>query len=93
MKKQHKISDIKKTSWVLDILDKIHPDYKEAHVENVETKTMIDDEVVTRYRLLIHEKDGTTSFIGDESGPFEYPTQQLAFRDLQTFHKWQRGDL
>jgi len=84
-----------RSTWVLDILDKIHEDYKEAHVEAVETKHIPEgkDEVVTRYRLLIHEKDNTTSFLGDENGPFEYANMTLAERDLKTFKKWQENKL
>jgi len=80
-------------SWFIDLIDKLHPDYKDFHAEAVETKTMVDDEVVTRYRILIHEKDGTTSFAGDKNGPFLYPTMTLAIRDVNTFKKWQENKL
>jgi len=84
-----------RSTWVIDILDRIHPDYKDAEVRAVETKHIPEgkDEVVTRYRLLIHEKDNTTSFLGDENGPFEYANMTLAERDLKTFKKWQKGEL
>lgn len=93
--KKTKIKDVQGSTWIINILDKLHPDYKDVHVEATETKHIPDgtDEVVTRYRLLIHEKDGTTSFVGDSEGPFSYPNMTLATRDLQTFHKWQRDEL
>ena len=95
MKKQPKIRDIQGSKWIIDILDKLHPDYKDAHIEAVETKHIPEgtDEVVTRYRLLIHEKDGTTSFVGDSEGAFTYPNMTLATRDLETFRKWKAGEM
>lgn len=85
--------EIQQGNWIIDVVRNIHEDYKDVHAEAVQTKTMIEDEVVTRYRILLHEKDGTTSFMGDGSKPFEYPNMTLAERDLQTFKRWQKGDL
>lgn len=78
---------------IIHILDKLHEDYKKFHCEAVESKAMVEGEVVTRYRILLHEKDGTTSFVGDENGPFSYPTMTLAVRDVNTLKKWQRNEI
>ena len=91
--KKTKFKDVQGGEWAINLINDLHPDYKDAHFESVETKALVDGEVVTRHRILMHEKDGTTSFVGGPDRPFLYQTAQLAFRDLQTLHKWQRDEL
>lgn len=82
-----------RSRWIIDIINDIHPDFKDAHAEAVETKTMVEGEVVTRFRVILIEKDGTKSFVGDADGPFIYENMTLANRDVQTFNKWKVGEL
>jgi hypothetical protein len=78
---------------IVDILDRIHPDYRFYQAEAVETKSIVDGVVVTRYRVVLYEKDGSTSFVGDKKGPFEYKSLEAAQLDVDMFNKWKVGGL